>query len=72
MITKDTNIGEIITKYPEAVGVLQMNGVGCVGCFMAQAETIGEGLAAHGIDADELIAKMNAAITKKPAAKNKK
>ena len=74
MITKDTKINDLIEKYPAALDVLQQNGVGCVGCFMAHAETIGQGLSAHGLDADDLINKMNglAGTEKKVASKKKK
>jgi hybrid cluster-associated redox disulfide protein len=72
MITKDMKIAELLNKYPEAIGVLQENGVGCVGCMLAQAETIGQGLSAHGLDTDALIAKMNESIAKKPVANKKK
>ncbi len=65
MITKDTKIAELISKYPAAIEVLQENGVGCVGCFMAHAETIGQGLSAHGLDADALIKQMNALVGEK-------
>jgi len=65
MITKDTKIADLLNKYPAAIEILQENGVGCVGCFLAHAETIGQGLSAHGLDADALIKQMNALVGEK-------
>lgn len=65
MITKDTNILEAAQKYPEISQVFRSHGLGCMGCMMAAGETIGEGLAAHGLDVDTIINEINAIIDKK-------
>ena len=61
MISKDLKIIDVLNNYPQAVSVLQKNGVGCLGCLMAHSESIGEGLAAHGLDADTILAEIEAA-----------
>ena len=58
-ITKDTIIADILTLAPGAVPVLQGIGMHCLGCGMAKSETLGEACAAHGVDADEVLAKLN-------------
>ena len=65
MITKEMNIAEVLEKYPEAIEVLQQNGIGCIGCVLARAENLEQGLAAHGMDVDKVIKEMNAVIKKK-------
>ena len=35
MITKDMNIQEIVSKYPETIQILQSLGLGCIGCIAA-------------------------------------
>ncbi len=55
MISKDLTIVEVLNTYPQAVTVLQSKGIGCLGCLMANSETIGEGLAAHGMDVDVVL-----------------
>ena len=59
MITKEMTITEVIEKYPATIRVLQKSGLGCIGCMMAASETIGEGIAAHGLDVDKIMAEMN-------------
>ena len=64
MITKDINIIELVQTHPEAIEVLQAAGMGCIGCMAARFESLGQGAHAHGIDADRLVADINAAIAK--------
>ena len=59
-ITKDMTIGEVVRQYPESVAVLMSFGMGCVGCPSAQAETLEEAAMVHGLNLDELMAKLNA------------
>ena len=62
MVTKDMNIMEAVEKYPVIVEVLQRNGLGCVGCMIASGETLGEGIEAHGLDPNAIIAEVNSLI----------
>lgn len=59
MVTKDSKILEVVQEYPESLIVFQNHGLGCVGCMLAQYETLGEGAAAHGIDVDTLVSDIN-------------
>ena len=59
MITKDMTIGEIVKNYPEKIEVLASAGMGCVGCPSAQMETVEEAASVHGLDIEELLAKLN-------------
>lgn len=59
-ITKDMTIGEVVRQFPDSVAVLMSFGMGCVGCPSAQAETLEEAAAVHGLNLDELMAKLNA------------
>jgi len=36
-ITKETTIGEIVEKYPQAVETLMSFGVHCIGCHVSQS-----------------------------------
>ncbi len=63
MITKDTKIMDVVEKYPDkSVAVFQSHGLGCIGCMLANFETLGEGAAAHGIDVDKLVEDLNKAV----------
>ena len=61
MITKDMSIGEIVEKYPFTVKIFKDFGMGCLGCAIAHFETLEEGVAAHGIDLDDILAELNRA-----------
>lgn len=65
MVTKDTNILEAVQNYPVIREVFEKFGLGCVGCMIASGESLGEGISAHGLDADVVIAEINKAIAEK-------
>ena len=60
MIEKTMTIGSLVENYPDKVDILLDAGMHCLGCPSAQAETLEEACAVHGIDVDELIKKLNA------------
>ncbi|HPX74788.1 MAG: hypothetical protein BWY36_00550 [Candidatus Diapherotrites archaeon ADurb.Bin253] len=70
-ITRETNMQALLFHKPELAGMLLSSGMGCMGCPMAQMETIEEGCRAHGMDdkeIDELIERLN----KEESVKDKK
>ena len=62
VIDRNTVIGEIVNEYPEAAEILLGIGMHCLGCPAAQAETLEEACAVHGVDADEVADAINAKI----------
>ena len=60
-ITKEMTIGEILVKNPDVVPVLLGAGMHCLGCPASQMESLEEAAAVHGIDIDELMAKIEQA-----------
>jgi len=59
MITKDTIIADVLKLDPETAPFFLEIGMHCLGCPSASGETIEEACAVHGVDADELISKIN-------------
>ena len=59
-IEKTTKIGEILDVAPEKAEILLDAGMHCLGCPAAQGESLEEACAVHGIDVEELVAKLNA------------
>ena len=59
-ITKNTKIGELLEIAPEKAELLLEAGMHCLGCPASQAETIEEACEVHGINADELVERLNA------------
>ncbi|HOL58223.1 MAG TPA: DUF1858 domain-containing protein [Spirochaetota bacterium] len=64
VVTKDMNLRELLTKYPESARVFAAYGIGCLGCALAHFETIEQGLLAHGINIDEFMKDLNNLISK--------
>ncbi len=60
-ITKETTIGDILQIKPDAVPVLMEIGMHCIGCPSSVGETIEQAAMVHGVDADELVQKLNEA-----------
>jgi hybrid cluster-associated redox disulfide protein len=57
-ITKDMTIGEILRLKPAVAPVLLSIGMHCLGCPSAQAESLEDAAMVHGIDINELMAKI--------------
>lgn len=64
-ITKNTTIGDILDfDRGTAVFFLQM-GMHCLGCPSSRGESIEEACMVHGVDADELVNKINEYLASK-------
>lgn len=63
-ITKKMSFVEILQKHPKAAEILLGKGMHCIGCPMAQMESLEEGAKAHGLDADEIVKELNEKIEK--------
>ena len=59
-IEKTTKIGELLEIAPEKADILLEMGMHCLGCPASQAETLEEACMVHGIDVEDLLAKLNA------------
>lgn len=59
-ITRDTLIGDILRRKPEAAAILMSFGMGCLGCPSSQMESLSDAAAVHGIDVEAILAKLNA------------
>lgn len=59
-ITKDMRIGEILDANREVAPFFLEMGMHCLGCPSARNESVAQACMVHGVDADELIEKINA------------
>lgn len=60
-ITENMTIGEILELKGESVApILLEMGMHCLGCPSAQMETLSEACGVHGVDVNEILAKINA------------
>lgn len=60
-ITKNTTIGQALQINPNIAPVLMGIGMHCLGCPSAQGETLEEAAMVHGLDVEELMARINEA-----------
>ena len=64
-ITKDTIIGDILDMDQTTAPFFLEMGMHCLGCPSARGETLEQACAVHGVDADELVSKINAHLANK-------
>lgn len=64
-INKDMLIGEILEADVETAPFFFEMGMHCLGCPSARGETLEDACAVHGVDADEMVAKINAFLASK-------
>ena len=64
-INKDTIIGSILDVAPETAPFFLEMGMHCLGCPASRGETVEQACMVHGVNADELVAKINAFLENK-------
>jgi hybrid cluster-associated redox disulfide protein len=57
-LTSESTIAELLRQKPESAQVLFSFGMGCLGCAIANNETIREAAQAHGIPLDEMLSRL--------------
>lgn len=68
-VTKDSNLGELAAKFPQAARVLTEYGLHCIGCFASSWDSVEAGARLHGMDdaeIEEMVARANEAIELHP------
>lgn len=63
-ITKETLIGDILDMDRSTAPYFMEMGMHCLGCPSARGETLAQACAVHGVNADELVEKINAHLAK--------
>lgn len=58
-VTKDTIIMDVLRIDPETAPIFFEIGMHCLGCPSASGESIEQAALVHGVDPDELVAKIN-------------
>jgi hybrid cluster-associated redox disulfide protein len=64
-ISKDTVIGTILDSAPETAPFFLEMGMHCLGCPSARSETVAQACMVHGVNADDLVSKINAFLAEK-------
>lgn len=61
-ITKDMTFLQMLKTYPQTSKVLKKYNLACASCMGAQSDPIDLGAINHGLDPEELLADLNAAV----------
>ena len=64
-VTKDTLIGDVLDFNPECGQFFLEIGMHCLGCPSARSESLEQACMVHGVDADAMVAKINAHLASK-------
>ena len=64
-ISKDTVIGTLLDSAPETAPFFLEMGMHCLGCPSARSETVAQACLVHGVNADDLVSKINAFLAEK-------
>ncbi|MBE6764430.1 MAG: DUF1858 domain-containing protein [Ruminococcaceae bacterium] len=64
VVTKDSIIGEVLDADRSTAAYFLDMGMHCLGCPSARGESIEQACAVHGVNCDELVAKLNAHMNK--------
>ena len=59
-VTADMTIGELIRLDENIIPILMRSGMHCIGCPSAQGESLEEAVMVHGMNIDDLMAKLTA------------
>jgi len=63
-IDKTMTIGDVLDEHRELAPYFLEMGMHCLGCPSARGESVEQACRVHGVDVDELVAKLNAALAK--------
>ncbi len=64
-VTKETIIGDIVDFDENTADIFLESGMHCISCPVSRMESVEEACDVHGVDADELIKKLNAYFASK-------
>ena len=64
-ITKKTTMGAMLMYDRGIAAILLQNGMHCVGCPAHAMESLEDGCAVHGIDADKVLGEIHAYLSSK-------
>ncbi len=66
-INKQMSIGQVLEIDRTTAPIMMEYGMHCMGCPFSQMESLEQGCAAHGTDADELVRRLNEYLASKEA-----
>lgn len=67
-VNKQMSIGQVLEIDRETAPIMMEYGMHCMGCPYSQMESLEMGCAAHGMDVNELVEKLNTYLAEKANA----
>ena len=64
-ITKEMSLTEVLSIDQSTAGIFMEFGMTCLGCPFSRMETIEQACAGHGVNADELVDRLNDYLAEK-------
>ena len=64
-VTKDTIIGDVLDFDRDTAPFFLEMGMHCLGCPASRGESVADACAVHGVDADELVKRINEFLASK-------
>ncbi|MDR1699599.1 MAG: DUF1858 domain-containing protein [Lachnoclostridium sp.] len=64
-VTSDMIIGDILMEDATIAPILMASGMHCIGCPASQNESLEQAAAVHGMDAEELVLRINEYLSTK-------
>ena len=61
MIEFDDIVGQVMSRYPQAIRVFLDSRMGCIGCPIGAFHTVDDACKEHGVDRDEFLTALRAA-----------
>ena len=61
-IEKSTIIGDVLDIAPQTAPLFMAIGMHCLGCPSSRGETVEQACMVHGVEVEELLAKINASV----------
>ena len=65
VITKEMSLTEVLSIDQSTAGIFMEFGMTCLGCPFSRMETIEQACAGHGVNADELVDRLNDYLAEK-------
>ncbi len=65
VVTLETIIGDIVDFDEDTADIFLESGMHCIDCPVSRMESVEEACIVHGVDPDELIAKLNSYFERK-------
>lgn len=59
LVDGSMSFAEVLRKYPESAEIFFRHGMHCIGCPASMHESLKDGIMAHGLDAEKIMAELN-------------